>query len=172
MVEGNGEVLDGASRFRDCHRYTAQLVRLILVRNAPLSGLLVDDQQPFVGTGDGEDGVVPCRNICAADPHIRGADKRGCAICARAPDFAIRHERVARTKDLAALGAWARVIDLNALATGELAFCAGWRASRFLVSSHLSESDGCKDKSCERNQNQLLHKFLSSSVRKELYALC
>src|SRR5713226_8292879 len=67
LVKGNGKVLHRRCSLRNLHVHSGEFVAFVLIGDAPFACFLVDDQRPFVGARDGEDGV-------AADGHIFSAD--------------------------------------------------------------------------------------------------
>ena len=64
LVKRDGEQLQARRALRDLHG-NARQVLLLVVLGAPLAGLLVDDQLPAAGAGQGVNRVVTLRNAGA-----------------------------------------------------------------------------------------------------------
>src|SRR5260370_38758828 len=58
LVVSNREIFDLRRELGNFHVHARQFIAFILVRNAPLSGLLADNQRPLIGIWYGEDGVA------------------------------------------------------------------------------------------------------------------
>src|SRR5260370_20664530 len=58
FVVSNREIFDLRRELGNFHVHARQFIAFILVRNAPLSGLLADNQRPLIGIWYGEDGVA------------------------------------------------------------------------------------------------------------------
>src|SRR5208283_3065937 len=151
---GDGEVLDRRGQLGRLHLHADKFVALVLVRNAPLASLLVDNQGPLAGSRHGEDGVAARGHGFAANYHI-GTGNESCGfISPGAPNFAEGHEFPV---DLAAFHARAGVVGLDGFSAAQIARSRGWWTG--LASAHLSE-DGCseQDKQCGKG-NSFLHGF-------------
>jgi len=83
--DGVLQVLDQRGRLGHGHLHTAQVLRLV-IRQARLAGLLVDDQHPVVGVRDvSKEGVVALGNIQAANGQVGISVQLGGGIGAGAP---------------------------------------------------------------------------------------
>src|SRR5258708_11084506 len=102
LFVGDGEILDRRGQLRIFHVEAGVFVLLVLVGNAPFGSLLIDDQRPFVGVGNGEEGVAASRDILASNLYV-SAGHKGCGLVgAGAPNFSERHKAA---ENLASLGA-------------------------------------------------------------------
>jgi len=124
VIEGDGEILQRRRELGDFHVDAREVFARAGIGGAPLAGLLADDELPFVGVRNGEEGVAACGNGGAADVEIGVGDKSGRFIRAGTPDFAVGDEIAV---NFAAFRTGAGVVDGESFSASELAFGLGGR---------------------------------------------
>src|SRR5262249_11797203 len=90
FVERNGEVFHWTRSLGYIHVHARQVVAFILVRDAPLAGLLVNDQRPLVLVGNGENGVAAGGDSLAAYVGVGRSNQRSGLIFARGPNLCLK----------------------------------------------------------------------------------
>jgi len=88
VLEGDGHVFLGGGQGFAGHGCAAEIIALG-VGDAPLAGLLADDEDPLLGAGEGEESVGAGGDIEGADLEISGSDEGRGGIGSGAPDFAV-----------------------------------------------------------------------------------
>lgn len=131
VFEGDGHALLGRGQGVAFERGASE-IHLLVVDGSPLSGLLVDDELPGIGGGQGVDGVGAGGNGEGADLEVGGGDEGGGGVGTGAPDLAVGHQAA---HDLAAAHGGGAVFDGDGFAVeGDAG--GGGRAG------HLSQAGG------------------------------
>ena len=91
VFEGDGHVfLWGGQGFAG-HGCAAEIVALG-IGDAPLAGLLADDEDPLIFAGQGEERVGAGGDVEGDDLEVRCSDEGGGGIGSGAPDFAVGND--------------------------------------------------------------------------------
>src|ERR1700761_4832950 len=87
VLEGDGHVLLRGREGFSGHGRAAKVLRL-RVFGSPLRGLLVDDEQPLAGAGEGVDGVGAGGNVEGANLQVCWSYEGGGGVGSGSPDLA------------------------------------------------------------------------------------
>ena len=102
VLEGDGHVFLGGGQGLAGHGCAAEIVAF-RVRDAPLAGLLADDEEPLVFAGQGEESVGAGGDVEGADLEVGCGDESSGGVGSGAPDLAVGGQLGA---DFAALKTW------------------------------------------------------------------